>query len=109
MDIEKYRDKKTKNDKKWSGAKEDALKKLKELLKPIKVTPAPKGKDNMMVWDSTQEKPSFSLSSKQVENMPEVKPGDTVKIVMECCVKRCEMNEDKSSEYRLEIDKIGIV
>jgi len=95
---------------KWKGAKADAIKTMETIMKPVKVTPPPKGKGNdCMSWDSSQEKPSFSLSSKQIENMPESKPGDTVKLVMECTVKRCELNEDKSSEYRLEIDKLGIV
>lgn len=103
---------KTEIDKKWSSAKETAIKDMEKLMKPVKVTPPPKGKDKnamLMAWDSSQEKPSFSLSSKQIENMPEVKPGDTIKIIMECTVKRCELNEDKSSDYRMEIDKIGIV
>lgn len=63
----------------------------------------------MMAWDYSQEKPSFNLSSKQVDNIPDSKPGDTLKIMMECTVKRCEINEDKSTDFRLEIDKIGIV
>ena len=99
-------------DKKWSGAKADAIKNMEQIMKPVKVTPPPKGKGKdamLMAWDSSQEKPSFSLSSKQVENMPEAKPGDTIQIVMECTVKRSEMNEDKSSDYRLKIEKIGII
>lgn len=99
----------TEINKKWSTAQTDAIKNMEQIMKPVKVTTPPKGKNNMMVWDSSQEKPSFSLSSKQIENMPEVKPGDTVKMMMECTIKRCELNEDKSSDYRLEVDKIGIV
>lgn len=95
--------------KKWSGAQADAIKNMEKIMKPVKVTHEPKGKDHMMVWDSSREKPSFNLNSKHVENMPESKPGDIVKIMMECTVKRCELNEDKSSDYRLEVDKIGIV
>jgi len=104
------RDKKTEIDKKWNGAKIEAIKDMEKLLKPIKITPEPKGKDKYaMDWDYSREKPSFTLSSKHVENMPEVTVGETIKLVMECTVKRCEMNENKSSEYRLEIEKLGVV
>ena len=96
--------------KKWNDAKATSIKSMEEIMKPVKVTPPPKGKDGMAIsYDSSIEKPSFHLSSKQIDNMPEFKPGDTLKIAMECTVKRCELNEDKSSEYRLEIDKLGIV
>ena len=96
--------------KKWNDAKTTSLKSMEEIMKPVKVTPPPKGKDNiLMPCDSSMDKPSFHLSSKQIENIPELKPGDTMKIAMECTVKRCELNEDKSSDYRMEIDKLGIV
>lgn len=94
--------------KNWSTAQTAALKTMESVMSPVKVTPPPKGKNSNICWDSSQEKPSFNLSSKQVENMPEAKPGDTVKIVMECTVRRVELNEDKSSDYRLDVDKIAI-
>jgi len=109
MNHEEMEKKKVDINKKWDDAKTTSIKSMEEIMKPVKVTPTPKGKDNLMAWDSSQEKPYFSLNSKQIENMPEAKPGDTLKMAMECTVKRCELNEDKSSEYRLVIDKLGIV
>ena len=109
MNHEEMEKKKVDINKKWDDAKTTSIKSMEEIMKPVKVTLPPKGKGNTVEWDSSQEKPSFHLNSKQIENMPEVKPGDTLKIAMECTVKRCELNEDKSSEYRLVIDKLGIV
>jgi len=109
MTPDEKKKKKVDMNKKWNDAKATSIKSMEEIMKPVKVTPTPKGKGNTIEWDSSQEKPSFHLNSKQIDNMPESKPGDTLKIAMECTVKRCELNEDKSSEYRLEIDKLGIV
>jgi len=109
MTEEEKKKKKAEMKDKWDDAKTTSIKSMEEIMKPVKVTPTPKGKGNTVGWDSSQEKPSFYLNSKQIENMPEAKPGDTLKIAIECTVKRCELNEDKSSEYRLEIDKVGIV
>lgn len=99
-----------KMNKNWDTAKADAIKSMEQMMKDIKVTPPPKGnKNGLMEWDYSQEKPSFNLNSKQVDNMPDAKPGDTIKIMMECTVKRCEINEDQSTDFRLEVEKLAIV
>jgi hypothetical protein len=79
-------------------------------MENIKVSKPKKSKGNMCCpWDSSMEKPGFNINSKHLSSMPELKPGDTVQMMVECTVKCCEINEDKSTDYRMEMNKAGLM
>ncbi len=82
-----------------------ALKKaLESRLYKVKTEKAKQGE-----WSIASEKPGFSMSSKHMSGMPEALPGQKVKMVLECNVTECKINEDGSREYRFEIEKAGTV
>ncbi len=52
--------------------------------------------------------PSISLDTKQAPFLKGVLPNSTIKLVVECKIKRIEIG-DKETEYRLNIQKVGVI
>lgn len=88
----------------------DNLKEMaSKMMQEVKIEKPKKNKNECYCWSNAQHVPRMEVSNKHIKDMPDMVPGKTVMMVIECNIKNCNARDDDSKDYELEVKKMGII